>query len=96
MIVMIILTDSFVHLWHKFCIFPFSFKIKHKIKMFSLFMKEKIENTYFWWQRGGANDRVKAVLSLFNFESAPGVKYREYGIRWTALFTYSNIQITQW
>ena len=28
----------------------------------------------------GANYRVKIVMSLFNFESAPGAKYREYGI----------------
>ena len=42
-------------------------------------MNKKTENTPFWCRRGGANYRIKMVMSLFNFESAPGGKYREYG-----------------
>ena len=49
---------------------------------------KKEENTSFWCQRGGANYRVKMVILFFNFESARGAKYREYGIRY--YFKYSE------
>ena len=43
--------------------------------------------------KGGANYRVKMVMSFFNFESARGAKYREYGTKYFGLAMKTIIEV---
>ena len=43
--------------------------------------------------RGGANYRVIIVMSFFNFESARGAKYREYGTKYFGLAMKTIIEV---
>ena len=76
---MIMLGDLFVHLKHKFYIFPLFFRIEHKTRMFSLFLNKKNWKYFFLVPEEGADYRVKMVMLFVDFESGWGAKYREYG-----------------
>ena len=73
-----------LYLKHQFFIFFLSFKTKHKTRIFSLIMNKKSRKYFLLMSEGGANYRVKMVMSFFNFESARALSTEN-----TVLYSYN-------